>query len=83
MSLFQHHLLFWFPLEYLFISINVAGIVSFRKAVTTVYPLKPDMTLSLVTTGIYKITRNPMYLGSLLLLIGWAFFQIYFRVWLL
>jgi protein-S-isoprenylcysteine O-methyltransferase Ste14 len=36
--------------------------------------MKPDSTSSLVVSGIYKYTRNPMYLGFLLLLLGWAIF---------
>ena len=54
--------------------ICVAGIVSFRRAKTTVNPMKPDSTSSLVVSGIYKHTRNPMYLGMLLVLLGWAAF---------
>jgi len=50
------------------------GIVSFRQARTTVNPMKPDTTSSLVVSGIYRWTRNPMYLGFLLVLLGWALF---------
>jgi protein-S-isoprenylcysteine O-methyltransferase Ste14 len=52
----------------------LSGIVSFRRAKTTVNPMKPDSTSSLVVSGIYKYTRNPMYLGFLLVLVGWAAF---------
>ena len=52
----------------------IAGVVSFRRAKTTVNPMKPGSTSSLVTSGIYRYTRNPMYLGLLLVLIGWAAF---------
>ena len=52
----------------------VAGVVSFRRAKTTVNPLKPDAASSLVTSGIYRLTRNPMYLGMLIVLVGWAAF---------
>ena len=52
----------------------VAGVVSFRRAKTTVNPLKPETASSLVVSGIYRRTRNPMYLGALVLLIGWAVF---------
>ncbi|MDF1628399.1 MAG: isoprenylcysteine carboxylmethyltransferase family protein [Alcanivoracaceae bacterium] len=52
--------------------VSLAGVVSFRRARTTVNPLKPEKTSSLVCSGIYRITRNPMYLGFLLVLIGWA-----------
>ena len=52
----------------------LAGIVSFRRAKTTVNPMKPDSTSSLVVSGIYKYTRNPMYVGFALVLLGWAAF---------
>jgi protein-S-isoprenylcysteine O-methyltransferase Ste14 len=52
----------------------VTGIISFRRAKTTVNPMKPDSTSSLVVSGIYKYTRNPMYLGFVLVLLGWAAF---------
>lgn len=48
------------------------GILSFRRANTTVHPMKPDTSSSLVVSGIYHVTRNPMYLGFFLILIGWA-----------
>lgn len=48
----------------------VAGLVQFRRARTTVNPMKPDTTSSLVTGGIYRFTRNPMYLGLALLLLA-------------
>lgn len=54
--------------------ISLAGVVSFRRAKTTVNPLKPEKASSLVTGGIYKVTRNPMYLGLLLVLLAWAVF---------
>lgn len=50
----------------------IAGVVTFRRAKTTVNPLKPQNASSLVASGIYSITRNPMYLGLLLGLTGWA-----------
>jgi protein-S-isoprenylcysteine O-methyltransferase Ste14 len=46
--------------------------VRFRRANTTVNPLKPQAASSLVTAGIYRYTRNPMYLGLLFLLVAWA-----------
>jgi protein-S-isoprenylcysteine O-methyltransferase Ste14 len=51
---------------------GIAGVVSFRLAKTTVNPAKPNEASSLVQSGIYKITRNPMYLGLVCLLIAWA-----------
>ena len=52
----------------------VAGVVSFWLAKTTVNPMKPDSASSLVVSGIYNYTRNPMYLGLALVLLGWAVF---------
>jgi protein-S-isoprenylcysteine O-methyltransferase Ste14 len=54
------------------ISTAIAGIVAFRQVRTTVNPLRPEKASSLVVFGIYKITRNPMYLGLLLVLLAWA-----------
>lgn len=49
------------------------GVAAFRRAKTTVNPLSPDAAATLVVVGIYRRTRNPMYLGMLLLLTSWAF----------
>jgi protein-S-isoprenylcysteine O-methyltransferase Ste14 len=57
--------------------ISGLGIASFRRAKTTVNPMKPDSSSSLVMSGvagIYTYTRNPMYLGFLFILVGWAIF---------
>ena len=34
--------------------------------------MKPTNTQGLVTTGLYKITRNPMYVGLLVILFGYG-----------
>ena len=52
----------------------LAGDLAFKRARTTINPLKPQNTSSLVTSGIYRFTRNPMYLGLLLVVLGWAAF---------
>ena len=41
-------------------------------AKTTVSPIKPQASSKLVNSGIYRISRNPMYLGFLIILIGIA-----------
>ena len=51
---------------------SLAGVIAFRRAKTTVNPLKPETATSLVSTGIYSVTRNPMYVGLLFILIAWA-----------
>jgi len=56
------------------VAICLAGVLSFRHARTTVNPLKPETASALVTSGVYRYTRNPMYLGFATVLIAWSFF---------
>ena len=58
-------------------AICMAGVVQFRRAKTTVNPLTPETTTAMVTSGTYRFSRNPMYLGFLLALTGWAVFLCY------
>ena len=48
--------------------INVSGFLAFQRAGTNVNPYKP--ALKLVRGGVFRITRNPMYLGMVLILVG-------------
>ena len=52
--------------------VAVSGVVEFRKHQTTVNPMQADDASSLVTTGIYQKTRNPMYVGFVLILASWC-----------
>ncbi len=52
-----------------------AGLLAFRRAHTTINPHSPTATRSIVRTGPYRFTRNPMYFGLACVLIG-------FCVWL-
>lgn len=61
-------------LAFVGLSISSAGIVRFRRARTTINPHKPSAASSLVSGGVYRFTRNPMYLGLLVTLLGWAVF---------
>ncbi|HEY9280604.1 MAG TPA: isoprenylcysteine carboxylmethyltransferase family protein [Eoetvoesiella sp.] len=54
------------------LGISVAGVITFKRTRTTSDPRKPADASVLVTSGIYSLTRNPMYLGVLLVLIGWG-----------
>jgi len=54
------------------IAIALAALLEFYRANTTVNPLNPDAATVMVTSGIYRVSRNPMYLGLLLALFGWA-----------
>ncbi len=54
------------------IGIAVAGVVEFRRSRTTVNPLRPERASALVDGGVYRFTRNPMYLGMAIVLAGWG-----------
>ncbi|HLP80706.1 MAG TPA: isoprenylcysteine carboxylmethyltransferase family protein [Nitrosomonas sp.] len=56
------------------IGLIVAGAAEFRSAKTTVTPLKPELATSIVTQGVYRYSRNPMYLGLLIMLGAWGIF---------
>lgn len=56
------------------VAVAIAGVAAFRRVKTTVNPLQPSAASTLVMAGIYQRTRNPMYLGMLLILLGWAVF---------
>lgn len=55
------------------VSIGIVAVGAFARASRTVNPIDPDQAETLVTTGIFQVSRNPMYLGMLLVLIGGAF----------
>ncbi len=52
--------------------IGAAGIISFNRAQTTINPLKPNAASSLVSSGIFSRTRNPMYVALTLALCSWG-----------
>lgn len=54
------------------LTFDVLGLIAFVRAKTTVNPLQPGKSSSLVTSGVYRVTRNPMYVGMALLLGAWA-----------
>jgi protein-S-isoprenylcysteine O-methyltransferase Ste14 len=53
--------------------IILSAIILFKKYKTTITPLNPSNATKLITGGIYKFSRNPMYLGLLLVLLGISF----------
>jgi len=63
---------FGFILIALGLSFDVVSIAAFLRAKTTPNPIHIEKASTLVTTGLYRISRNPMYLGLALVLTGWA-----------
>lgn len=53
---------------------DLSGLLTFRRARTTVNPMKPHTSSALVNTGVYQITRNPMYVGLVFVLSGWCIY---------
>ena len=54
------------------LGVAVAGVLAFRRQRTTVDPRDPGKASSLVTTGIFGVTRNPMYVGMALIVAGFG-----------
>ena len=54
------------------VSFDVCGLLAFRQLKTTINPMSPNKTSALVTGGIYRLSRNPMYVGLFLFLMAWA-----------
>ena len=52
------------------LSFDLMGLLEFRKHATTISPLSPNKSVLVVSSGIYRITRNPMYLGMAIVLVG-------------
>jgi protein-S-isoprenylcysteine O-methyltransferase Ste14 len=53
-------------------ALAATAIMIFRRTKTTVDPVNIDRASSLVVTGPFRFTRNPMYLGLTSLLLAWA-----------
>lgn len=56
------------------IAIGLSGVWAFRRRDTTVHPMRPDKATFLVREGVFRYTRNPMYLGLALLLVAWGLY---------
>jgi protein-S-isoprenylcysteine O-methyltransferase Ste14 len=73
----------WLPVPWLVCAVCFAaagyfglrGIYEFKKAKTTVHPVDVHKTTTVVVSGVYKLSRNPMYFGLLLLLFALAYWQ--------
>ncbi|HET6528526.1 MAG TPA: isoprenylcysteine carboxylmethyltransferase family protein [Balneolaceae bacterium] len=70
----NYSLLFTLCLAVTGIMIAFAGVISFKRAQTSTNPLDPATASSLVTGGIYRYSRNPMYLGFDIVLAAFGFY---------
>ncbi len=52
--------------------LDLSSLLLFFKRKTTPNPFSPGNASKLVTSGMYRFTRNPMYVGLAIVLIGWA-----------
>lgn len=62
-------------------AVIAAGIAAFKRIGTTVNPLAPGQSSGIVSDG-YRFSRNPMYLGMVLMLAGWALWLGQAAAWL-
>ena len=54
------------------LSFDLGSLLLFFRSKTTPNPMKPENSKHIVTSGLYKISRNPMYVGLLFVLVGYA-----------
>lgn len=62
--------------------LDFSGLLAFVRRRTTISPLSPHKSRALVTSGVYRLTRNPMYLGMVCLLSAWAVWLAALLPWL-
>ncbi len=80
--------IYWLPkialplanwLSYLFIFtgiiIAIASLYPFYQHKTTINPHRPEQSVHLITYGIYRFSRNPMYLSLVCFLLAFTFWQ--------
>ena len=54
--------------------IDFSSLIGFLFSKTSINPMQPEYAQNLVTTGMYRFSRNPMYFGLLLMLSGWSLY---------
>ncbi|MBA6265365.1 isoprenylcysteine carboxylmethyltransferase family protein [Colwellia sp. Bg11-12] len=68
------HLIVALLLLVLSVGVGISAIVSFKKHKTTVNPTKPETSSTVVSSGIYATSRNPMYLAMLIALVSLTYY---------
>lgn len=56
------------------LAVGIRGVYVFRRHATTVNPTTPEKVSTVVTSDVFSRTRNPMYLGLVLVLVAWTIF---------
>ncbi|MBB4656706.1 protein-S-isoprenylcysteine O-methyltransferase Ste14 [Xanthomonas sp. F14] len=56
------------------VALNGPPKLAFKRAGTTVNPLRPALATQLITGGVYRYSRNPMYVGHAVILLGWTLY---------
>ena len=56
------------------VAFDLSGLLAFRRRDTTILPMKPENASAIVRDGVFRVTRNPMYLGLALVLLAWGVF---------
>lgn len=77
----HHNILFW--IVFLAgLSLLASGVANILKRKTTIHPDRKSLAhpTSLVSTGSFRYTRNPIYLGLAIMLVAWV---IYLENWLI
>ncbi|MDG2060653.1 MAG: isoprenylcysteine carboxylmethyltransferase family protein [SAR86 cluster bacterium] len=76
--IFEGQLIFSLFIFILGLGCVLSASTQFRRINTTVNPLNPESASHLVVDGIFKFTRNPMYLGLCAVILA---FGIYVGTW--
>ncbi|OOF41095.1 isoprenylcysteine carboxyl methyltransferase [Rodentibacter mrazii] len=61
--------------------VAVVSVWPFYRNNLSIDPQRLDKTTRLITSGIFQITRNPMYLSLLLILVAWALWLSHLLAW--
>lgn len=64
------------------LAIEIVAALAFVARRTTLLPWAPARTETLVTSGLFRFSRNPMYLGQALLLAAWVLYLGTWIAWL-
>lgn len=63
----------WLPLSLGLVAV-AGALLQFVRSKTTPDPFRPERASTLVVSGVYNFSRNPMYFGLLMFLLAWAIY---------